>query len=186
MLILIMGGIFGAVCAAIASSKGRSPIAWFFIGFFAGLIGLIIILVVDNLKEAQRFRDHAASERRRLREQLQQEKMKTEAFRQHAGLRLDAHDRVLGVDTRAAAPLGAGTSAAPGELSAGSSAPPPLGSSGRGAQWHYEMRGQQKGPVSDSTLRELLATGTLTPTSLVWTQGMSGWIPASDVPELTS
>ena len=35
--------IWGIVCAVIAKKKGRSG-AWFFGGFFLGLIGLIIVL----------------------------------------------------------------------------------------------------------------------------------------------
>ena len=109
--------------------------------------------------------------------------MKTEAFRQHAGSRLDAHDKVLGVDTRAATPLAAGASPVGGTLSAGPAAPPPLAG---GPQWHYEVRGQQKGPVPVGTIRRMIEMGTITSSSLVWTQGMTDWLPLSDVPELGS
>jgi hypothetical protein len=91
---------FGALCAALAHSRGRTPVGWFFIGFFLSCIGLIIILVLPNVKEEEA--KHAALDdaNRSLRERLRQEQMKNEAFRQHAAQRLDAHDRQLDVDTR--------------------------------------------------------------------------------------
>jgi type II secretory pathway pseudopilin PulG len=111
MEFLVIHLIFALICASImaciASSKGRSVIGWFFGGFFMGIlgflgiIGIIIVAVLPNLKE-QRFKEEALErENRRLREQLMQEQIKTEAFRQHAAARLDAHDAHLGVDTRA-------------------------------------------------------------------------------------
>ncbi|MCC7084600.1 MAG: DUF4339 domain-containing protein [Pirellulales bacterium] len=97
---LIVMLVFAAVASAIASSKGRSVVGWFFGGFFGGLIGVIIVAVLPNLKE-QKFKEEAMErENRRLREQLMQEQIKTEAFRQHAAARLDAHDGHLGIDTR--------------------------------------------------------------------------------------
>ncbi len=97
---LIFMGIFGAIAAAIASSKGRSVIGWFFGGFFLGLIGIIVVAVLPNLKEQKLKEEAMERENRRLREQLMQEQIKSEAFRQHAAARLDAHDGHLGVDTR--------------------------------------------------------------------------------------
>ena len=41
--VLIGSTVMGIVCAVIAKKKGRSG-AWFFGGFFLGLIGLIIVL----------------------------------------------------------------------------------------------------------------------------------------------
>ncbi len=97
---LVIMTILGGISAAIASSKGRTPVGWFFGGFFLGLIGLIIVACLSNLNEEQSHRDHQSRENRRLREQLRQERMKGEAFRQHALSRLDSHDQQLGVDTR--------------------------------------------------------------------------------------
>ena len=97
--------IFGIICAAIAGSKGRSVIGWFFIGFFFGLLGLIIVLVLPNLKEAEQKELQMETEQRRLREQLRQERIKHEQFRKHAQARLDTHDNVLGLDTKNAIPL---------------------------------------------------------------------------------
>jgi GYF domain 2 len=46
-------------------------------------------------------------------------------------------------------------------------------------QWYYACDGQQWGPVSSASLREMAVHGVLQPTDLVWTEGMSQWAPAS-------
>ena len=92
--------ICGIICALCARSKGRSVIGWFFIGFFFTFIGLIIILVLSNLKDARAKEVHAEMEQRRLREQLRQERLKNEQFRKHTHTRLDSHDEALQMDTR--------------------------------------------------------------------------------------
>lgn len=51
-------------------------------------------------------------------------------------------------------------------------------------QWFYAQQGRQLGPVPLDTIRQMLATGALQPTDLVWRDGMSGWLPAHSVPEL--
>lgn len=43
--------------------------------------------------------------------------------------------------------------------------------------WYYESAGQQQGPVADSELDRLLAEGKITPDTLIWREGMSGWTP---------
>ena len=39
---------FGVVTALAASSRGRSPVAWFFIGAVTGIFGLIAVLVMGR------------------------------------------------------------------------------------------------------------------------------------------
>ena len=51
--------------------------------------------------------------------------------------------------------------------------------------WFYEKDGEQKGPVSESTLRGLLADGTIRPTNLVWREGMADWLPYASALEPT-
>jgi hypothetical protein len=50
--------------------------------------------------------------------------------------------------------------------------------------WFYASDGQQKGPFSEVELRELIARGTVRPTTLVWGDGMLEWTKAGDVPGL--
>jgi hypothetical protein len=107
VVLVIIGLIFGAICAAIAAHKGRNPVAWFFVGlllgflwFVFGIIGVIIIASLPNENETRRRDQYIQQENRRLREQLMQEQIKAEAFRRHTMTRLDTHDNQLGVDTR--------------------------------------------------------------------------------------
>ena len=186
-LFLVIGLISGGAAAAIASSKGRNAIGWFFIGFFFGILGLIIAALMPNLVEEERRRTKARSERRRLREQLRQEKMKTEAFRRHASGRIDAHDRVLGVDTRQQAALVGGNAPKPKPLGSGAQGqapPPPPIQSGAERQWHYSADGESRGPVPESTLIWMLENGGASGSTLVWTEGQEAWVPASSVPAL--
>ena len=50
--------------------------------------------------------------------------------------------------------------------------------------WFYAAQGQQQGPFAEAQFRNLIARNTVTPDTLVWTDGMSGWQRAADVPGL--
>ena len=50
--------------------------------------------------------------------------------------------------------------------------------------WYYAKDNQQQGPVPFSNLTDLLRTGGLAATDLVWRPGMANWTPAGQVPEL--
>jgi hypothetical protein len=52
--------------------------------------------------------------------------------------------------------------------------------------WFYASNGQQQGPYPDDQLRELIARGTVTADTLVWTDGMAGWQRAAEIPGLFS
>src|ERR1700710_931726 len=109
LVMAIIGGVFGGVCAAVASSKGRHVWGWVFLGFFVAFIGfgflgivpLMVICCIENLSDRNQYRYHQEVENRRLREMLRQERLKHETFRDDAQRRLDAHDMQLGVDTKA-------------------------------------------------------------------------------------
>ena len=216
IVILLVRIVLGAVASAIASSKGRSTVGWFFGGFFLDVIGIVVVAVLPNLKEQERRRTQAMSERRRLREQLRQEKMKTEAFRQHASGRLDAHDRVLGVDTRESPAL-AGPAPSP-QLASGVGVPGGAGTTPRvipkasmttpqqpqqpvqpvqpqqpvqpvredSRLWYYASNGESQGPVPFPALRAMVERGEVTAATLVWTEGQTDWLPASQVGVLRS
>jgi hypothetical protein len=47
--------------------------------------------------------------------------------------------------------------------------------------WHYIRGNQQAGPLSAAELRQLATSGQLSPTDMVWTEGMSAWVPAEKV-----
>ncbi len=52
--------------------------------------------------------------------------------------------------------------------------------------WFFATQGQQQGPYPEAQLRGLIAKGTVTSQTLVWTEGMSGWQKAEDIPGLMS
>ena len=50
--------------------------------------------------------------------------------------------------------------------------------------WYYALGGTEKnGPVTEVELRNLLADGKIKPTDLIWSDGMSNWVPASSLAE---
>lgn len=51
-------------------------------------------------------------------------------------------------------------------------------------QWYYAQGGQQHGPVSIDTLRQLLSQSHVNSGDLVWSEGMNDWTPAARVPGL--
>ena len=50
--------------------------------------------------------------------------------------------------------------------------------------WFYASNGQQQGPYPEAQLRDLLTRGTISVDTLVWTEGMSGWQRAGEIPGL--
>lgn len=75
--------------------------------------------------------------------------------------------------TQPAQPAAAGGAAA---------TPPPL--PGSANPWYLAVGGQQVGPVPADQLPGKVAAGDLTPTTLVWQDGMSAWTAASEVTAL--
>lgn len=58
--------------------------------------------------------------------------------------------------------------------------PPPM----QGPQFHIHMNNQQMGPYGLDVLQQGVASGQFTAETPVWKQGMAGWTPAGQVPEL--
>jgi hypothetical protein len=53
--------------------------------------------------------------------------------------------------------------------------------------FHVDMGGGQSGgPYNMQQVQAGIANGQVTPTTLVWSQGMAGWAPANTVPALQS
>jgi len=179
----------GVICAVVASGKGRSPVGWFLIGFLFSLLGLIILLVIKDLNEEKAQREKDLAERRRLEEQLRQERLKNEVFRQYTSERLDVHDRQLGVSTKdPSLALGAGTAPASAQLGAGEHAPgqdpfsqqrpvtaqPPSG-------WYYEVRGETMGPYTTDQILNMHASGEVSGSTLLWGEGSSQYVPVDQL-----
>lgn len=57
--------VIACITAAVANSKGRSGVAWFFLGFFFSIIALVIVALSSDLnKEEERAR--AVAEKKKL------------------------------------------------------------------------------------------------------------------------
>ncbi|MFQ5655433.1 MAG: DUF4339 domain-containing protein [Planctomycetota bacterium] len=181
--------VFGAICAMIASSRGRSAVGWFFIGFFLQCIGLIILLVIPDLRaqeaQVQRLRD----QNRRLRERVRKDRQVADQRHDQTARRLTAHDRALGVDT---SPRLEGAESIDGLI-----APPPLPDGEHGeelveagdhaadhGEWYYAVNTRQVGPLPLSRLEELWRQGRIGRSTLVWREEMSDWRRVSDLPDL--
>ena len=76
--------------------------------------------------------------------------------------------------------VGSGMASAIGGMMQGMNQTPPPQPS---ASYHIANNGQQKGPFSTEQLKQLVATGELTPDTHVWKQGMSDWQLANQVEE---
>lgn len=51
-------------------------------------------------------------------------------------------------------------------------------------EWYYAKHGKQEGPVDLATLQNMVQSGQVAPTDLVWREGMAEWTPAQKVPEV--
>jgi len=58
--------------------------------------------------------------------------------------------------------------------------PPPVPTPEK--EWFYSADGQErKGPIEESELKGLLAGGQLPRSTLVWSEGLAGWVPAASI-----
>jgi hypothetical protein len=44
------------------------------------------------------------------------------------------------------------------------------------AEWHYEERGERRGPVAEPAIAQLIKEGKLSYGNMVWKKGLQGWI----------
>lgn len=65
-----------------------------------------------------------------------------------------------------------------------SQTPPPIPTA-QNTVWYVAVNGQQYGPCDIPTLAQLLQNGQVTPQTMVWSNGMSGWTPMNTVPQLS-
>lgn len=45
--------------------------------------------------------------------------------------------------------------------------------------WYYALNGQQKGPVSEQEIMQLVSSGTISAGTLIWRDGLADWQPVS-------
>lgn len=68
-----------------------------------------------------------------------------------------------------------------GDGQAGMTPPPPPGGA-----WYIAVNGQTQGPFSLAQIADGIVRGQVTPTTHVWTAGISAWMPAEQVPQLAT
>ena len=171
--------VFATITGVVAYNKGRNVLGWTLLGLLSW-VPLVIVACLPNLKEQQAREAHIAEENRRLREQLRQERIKSEAFRQHAAARLDAHDQHLGIDTRTASTALGGGATAAGELGSGGMYNL-AGGGNPDAPWYYGRQGKTMGPVQAAEIADLIRLQVITRDTLLWSENMADWRPAGEV-----
>lgn len=174
---------FGAVCAMIANSRGRSGLIWFFLGFIFNCLALVILLVLPNLDEEEQKEVRIQQRHRRLQEELRQERMKNQAFRGHAKARMDLHDVALGMDTREQGEPPAVELPAPPPTPAAPSIDEVAGDLPTEG-WFTAIPGKEaEGPHSLQNLVDLMNSGEVTRRTLVWNADHDPeWLPIKDTP----
>ena len=65
----------------------------------------------------------------------------------------------------------------------GGATPPPLPT---GVQFHVYVNNQQLGPYPIASLQQMAQAKQITAETLVWKQGMAGWLAAGEVPEMAN
>ena len=180
---LLINAAVGVACALIANSRGRSAIGWFFIGALVPcFVGLILVLVLPDLKVDQERTRRLADENRRLRERLRKDRIVADQRHAEISRRVGAHDVALGVDTSVVAPA-----ALPG------TAPDPMRQAVpdaaaamelRGSAWYWAQGANRQGPADFEALRGRWQSGELTTETLVWRKGMARWTALREVPGL--
>ncbi|MEY2745427.1 MAG: hypothetical protein RL112_469 [Planctomycetota bacterium] len=159
----------GAICAAVAHGRGRSPVGWFFVGCFFTCFGLILVLVLPDLKAAAQEKERLELANRQLREQLAKDRAVADARQELTDRRLSAHDQVLQIDTTA-------NGSSPVAL------PPPVPPR---HNWYYADGAERVGPLELEDMLHLLRMGRLRHDTLVWREGFEGWKPLASVPEIS-
>lgn len=69
-----------------------------------------------------------------------------------------------------------------GAAAPGGAPPPPPPA----AAWHVAVNGQTQGPYSLPQITSGISSGEITAETMVWTNGMSGWLPAGQVSQLSA
>jgi hypothetical protein len=176
-VLLIYGIICGPICAAIAHHKGRSVWGWFFVGFFLSVVGVVLSLVSSNVEQQDYNWRRQDDENRRLREQLRQERIRADSLREYTMRRLDMHDQVLGLDTRALPMLESQPKVA-GLLPPGSEVNPEPAKP-KSNRWYFALNGETRGPVPAESITSMIKEGQITGTTLIWSDHLPDWRPAA-------
>jgi len=64
--------------------------------------------------------------------------------------------------------------------------PPPMPAAPTGAQYYYNNNGQQAGPFTADQIKQMIASGQISLTTLVWKSGTPSWVAAGTLPEFAN
>lgn len=172
---LLIYAVFGFVVALIASSRGRSPFAWFFLGCVLGCFGIILVLVLPDLKVQQEKERRLMNENRRLRERVKKDRLVADQRHLQIEQRLDVHDVALGVETgRASRQLGP--------------PPPPISDGSESfdleTEWHVNTDDGPIGPVSLDELAIRWRRREVDARTYVWNENLPTWRRIGQLPSL--
>jgi hypothetical protein len=87
----------------------------------------------------------------------------------------------LGLGAAIAGRMMPGTGGAPWPGGGGAPTPPTPS-----ASWYFAENRETRGPLTMAQLGEAIAAGRVSRATLVWTGGMTGWMPAGEVPEIAA
>jgi hypothetical protein len=176
--------VMGIICAVVAPTRGRSSVGWFFIGFFFSCLGLIVLLVIPDLKKLEAEKNRMLAENRRLREQVKLNREVADRRHEAVSSRLKAHDRALGVDTGQTAEAQLTAEATP------EAAPAPPVAEGRSdsayaaKQWYFVDEAGTQGPVAFKVLRSVWKSGEFPAHYYVRSADMTEWSTIEKMPGL--
>jgi hypothetical protein len=178
LLNIVVAIVFGAICAAIAQSRGRSALGWFFVGAILNCIGLILLLVLPNLKVQEEREERMRRENQRLRERLRKDRMVADQRHEETVGRLAVHDDALGLDT------GRGSAGAIPAPSPSEHRPERVIDREDATEWYY-LNGQDRiGPVTVSDMGGLWDDKRIDGETLVWCAAMADWAALKTVSKL--
>ncbi len=170
--------IFGFICSAVAHSRGRSAVGWFFIGLIFGCLPLVILFVIPDLNVEQAKQERRERQYSRLKERQVKDRATVDRKLAAQDKRLDVHDQALGVDTIEAE---TSTAAAPPSRRVSPAFPEDV-------DWYYAVDDETEeevGPVTFADVHEAFRSGILNEQSVVWHENMKDWAKIAKVPGLT-
>ena len=153
-------GLGGAACAAVAPSKGRSPVTWFLVGALTFGAGLVVLLLLPNLKEREAAQKSLDERARQAQEALEQRR--SVAYARHPD------SKPLTVE--------------PGRDGADSE----LHLAYQDSEWFHGTDENFAGPMPFETLHLTWLAESIDGQTLVWRKGMPVWRTIDDLDGMTT
>lgn len=181
ILKLCIMAVMGILCAFIAHSRGRSAVGWFFIGLFFSCLGLIVLLVIPDLKKLEAEKAKMLKENRRLRGEVRLNREAANRQSSEVAARLKVHDRALGIDTTHSENAQISSTAAAHPIS---NATETKDSPHAAKQWYFMDDAGSQGPVTFKVLHSLWKAGQILPQYYVKSSDMKDWSRVEELPNL--